>query len=408
MYTDYRMNDENIQAYQIHERIIKTIKSRFQTYGYKQMRTSSFEQYDLYSHVSSSINRNEMIKVIDHTGEVLVLRPDVTIPITHQLAQNMTELSDELRYFYVQDVFRQSFDRGESIENTQAGIEYFGDRSPEADAEVIALACQTLQDLGFRDIKIEMGHAGFFQDLIADIQLTKNDLEQLKNFIQAKNRIDIVPFLQNLAVDPDLIDAISEIPFLYGNPAEVGERAKAITLTKDMQGKLAHLLKIYDILKMYGMEQYVIMDLGLINQMGYYSDVIFQGFVEKFGQPMLMGGRYDHLGDAFGASIPAIGFACTVDSIVEALNQEAHHQQVLLDVKLVYTPEQMAEAIQLTNGLRAEQYSVISYPYHKKVTHNESHFTIDLKAGDQTIHYQNKTLQFSSLEELLKIMKGDI
>ncbi len=123
------------------ERIIKTINKRFTTYGYKRIKTSAFEQYDLYSKVKSSINQNEMIKVIDHTGQVLVLRPDVTIPITRELVQNFPELSSELRYFYVQEVFRQPFDKNESIERTQAGIEYFCESSPEADAEVIALAC---------------------------------------------------------------------------------------------------------------------------------------------------------------------------------------------------------------------------------------------------------------------------
>ena len=73
-----------------------------------------------------------------------------------------------------------------------------------------------------------------------------------------------------------------------------------------------------DILKMYGLEQYIVMDLGLINHMGYYSGVIFQGYVEKFGKPVLMGGRYDRLGDEFGAALPAIGFACEIESLVKA------------------------------------------------------------------------------------------
>lgn len=407
MYTDYRMNDENIQAYQIHEQIIATIKNRFQTYGYQQMRTSSFEKYDLYSQVSSSINQNEMIKVIDHTGEVLVLRPDVTIPITHQLAQNITELNDELRYFYVQDVYRQPVDRSASIEGTQAGVEYFGDDSAEADAEVIALACQTLKDLGFHDVKIEMGHAGFFQDLIADIDLSDNDLKALKNLIQAKNRVDIVPFLQNLSVDEKLTNAIAEIPFLYGNPAEVGERAKAITLTKQMQEKREHLLEVYEILKMYGLENHVIMDLGLINQMGYYSDVIFQGFVEKFGQPMLMGGRYNHLGDAFGAHIPAIGFACTVDSIKKALDDQALTTSKQLDVELIYEQAQMAEAIQLTRALRDAQYRVISHSKTKHTDENQC-WQIEVSAARKTVIHQEKVRTFSTIEELFEIMEGDI
>src|SRR5690625_2237781 len=264
------MNDENVKDYQNHEQIIKIIKSRFTTYGYKRIKTSAFEQYDLYSQVKSSINQNEMIKVIDQTGDVLVLRPDVTIPITQQLAQEVTTLESERRYFYVQDVFRQPADRSDSIENTQAGVEYFGASSPEADAEVIALACQTLQDLGVNDVKLDIGDAGFFQDLIDEIDLTTSEFNELKNMIQAKNGIDIRPFLDRLEVKKEIAEAIERIPFLYGNPLEVSERAQAIALTEKMKDKINHLIQVYEILKVYGLENNIVMDLGLINQMVYY------------------------------------------------------------------------------------------------------------------------------------------
>ena len=122
MNTDYKMNEEKITDYQKYEQTIRTIHKRFRTYGYQRIKTSTFEQYDLYSKVRSSLDQNEMIKVIDRSGQVLVLRPDVTIPITRQLAEEFTELSEELRYFYVQDIFRQSTNPEESIESTQAGI----------------------------------------------------------------------------------------------------------------------------------------------------------------------------------------------------------------------------------------------------------------------------------------------
>ena len=76
-----------------------------------------------------------MMKVIDRTGQVLVIRPDVTIPITRELAQNFPSLSSELRYFYVQEVFRQQVERNDSIESTQAGVEYYCQGSAEADAD---------------------------------------------------------------------------------------------------------------------------------------------------------------------------------------------------------------------------------------------------------------------------------
>src|SRR5690625_2603193 len=138
------MNDENVKDYQQQEQIIKTIKKRFMTYGYKRIKTSAFEQYDVYSHVKSSIHQRDMVKIIDRTGDVLVLRPDATIPITRKIAQDMTRISGEGGYFYLQDLFRHPFNHNDHIENKQAGFEYFGKTSPEADAEVIALVCINL------------------------------------------------------------------------------------------------------------------------------------------------------------------------------------------------------------------------------------------------------------------------
>src|SRR5699024_9946552 len=145
--------------------IITKLKKRFSTYGYKQVRTSTFETYDLYTQTNGLVNHNEMIKTIDPTGQVLVLRPDITIPITRQIASNETALTKELRYFYVLDVFRQSVNTTTNRESTQAGIEYFGNNNIEVDAEVIALAIHILRDLGFEQFKIELGHARFLQEL---------------------------------------------------------------------------------------------------------------------------------------------------------------------------------------------------------------------------------------------------
>lgn len=403
MYNDYRMNDENVKDYQSYEQIIKTIKSRFMTYGYKRIKTPAFEQYDLYSQVKSSINQNEMIKVIDQTGEVLVIRPDVTIPITRQLAQETTTLENERRYFYVQDVFRQPAERGDQIESTQAGVEYFGENSPEADAEVIALACQTLQDLGFHDVKIEIGDAGFFQDLIDEIELTPNEFKELKNMIQAKNGIDIRPFLDRLEVKPEIASAIERIPFLYGNPIDVSERAKDIALTEKMKDKINHLIHVYEILNIYGLEKNIVMDLGLINQMGYYSDIIFQGFVEKIGKPVLMGGRYDQLASEFGASIPAIGFACEVEALIQAISDQ-EITSAPIDFTIIYEKELITDSIVVASRLREQEYRVLSLKNGKAVELH-SLYTIHMKQDRHTIQGQGKIENFSDINELLKWIK---
>lgn len=404
MYTDYKMNEEKITDYQKYEQTIRTIHKRFRTYGYKRIKTSTFEQYDLYSKVRSSLDQNEMVKVIDRSGQVLVLRPDVTIPITRQLAEEFTELSEELRYFYVQDIFRQSTDPEEGIESTQAGVEYYCESSPEADAEVIALACHALKDLGFVDIKIEIGHAAFFKQLIEDIDLTPTQLTQLKKAIQSKNVVDIESFLTPLSINQEISEAIKMIPFLYGNPAEVSEKARKLVHTSKLNDTLDYLMKVNEILTMYGLENNIALDLGLINHMDYYSDIIFQGYVGKFGKPVLMGGRYDDLGNEFGANLPAIGFACEVESLVQASENDNLSRQKPLDVKITYDAQDLSSSIIIANELRERNYLVQSAPSSKINEQLESNYQITLCDGEKVFHYNEKQTSFSNITELLTLI----
>lgn len=407
LYTDYNPNEEQVKDYQKYERTIKTINKRFKTYGYERLKTPTFEQYDLYAQVTSSINQKEMIKTIGRDGEVFVLRPDVTIPITKQLSNQNKLLANELRYFYVQDVFRQPQLEDEEVESTQAGVEYFCESSPEADAEVIALACHTLKDLGFRNIKIEIGHAGFFQQLIEKASFTDRQLLQLKNLIQSKNIIEIEPFLKSLKVDDDLIKAFVKIPMLYGDPVEINNRARKIVKTTKMADTLDYLLEVYDILKLYGLEDHIVMDLGLINHMGYYSDIIFQGYVEKFGKPVLMGGRYNHLGNEFGAWLPAIGFACTVESLMKAMQPDYSAPRMPIDVKINYDENSLQESIIIANELRERNYTVISTPVSKDLFVSQpSIYEISITPNKRQFFYKEESYCFGSIQELIKLMNG--
>ena len=136
--------------------VIKSMKRRFSTYGYEEISTSTFEHYNLYANMNGTVNHHEMIKTIDNTGQVLVLRPDITIPLRKRLQTTHQTLTEDLRYFYVLDVFRQSVDSKDFLESTQAGVEYFGNPSPEADAEIIALAIHVLKDFQIENFKIEL------------------------------------------------------------------------------------------------------------------------------------------------------------------------------------------------------------------------------------------------------------
>src|SRR5690625_3762010 len=114
--------------------VISQIQKRFVTYGYEQIDIPTYESYDLYTSIQGTVHRQDMVKTIDSTGEVLVLRPDVTIPIMKKIADQRIKKPTNMRYYYTLNVFRHSFGIGQNKERTQAGVELLGDQSIEADA----------------------------------------------------------------------------------------------------------------------------------------------------------------------------------------------------------------------------------------------------------------------------------
>ncbi|RLL42084.1 ATP phosphoribosyltransferase regulatory subunit [Oceanobacillus piezotolerans] len=400
----------NVDDFQVRDGLIQKIKSRFHTYGYKQVRTSTFESYDMYSDVAGTVNREEMIKVIDSSGHVLVLRPDVTIPLTRTTALNLSVPNSYQRLFYVLDVFRQSEEQVNQKESTQAGVECFGENSPEVDAELIMLSIHTLKDLGFNNFKIEIGHAGFFKELIKQTKLSHQELDVLLSYVQSKNIAEMTPYLQKLSIDEKVQSAIVSIPLLYGKPDEVIKQAKSIILNKKMEEILQNLTDVFSILQDFGVEDAVNFNFGLINNMDYYSGVIFQGFVDSIGKPVLMGGRYDHLSEQFGHSLPAIGFAFEVDLLIHALIQQGltTNQSKPIDFTIQYTKQKQKEALHLAYQLRDKGYTVLIDTKAAALNNSGASCVIRYEETQNTVKIDNKEQVFSNSIELLSLIeKGD-
>lgn len=394
----------NLEQIQIRKAITRKIKNRFSTYGYHEIHTPTFENYDLYANMSGMVNQTEMIKTIDNTGKVLVMRPDITIPITEKIAYHNKVIHTDLRYSYVQNVYRQTVDAGETKESTQAGVEYFGNKTAEADAEIIALAIHLLQDVQAENIKIELGHAAFFKQLATEIDLVPDDLDKLKTFIQAKNITEIELFLNELNVDPSLQTIVTALPFLYGKPTDVFTAAKALPLSADLQAALVNLEEIYDVLASYDVTKHIIIDLSLINQMDYYSDMIFQGFIEHVGKPILMGGRYDRLADQFGADIAAIGFGCNIDLLLAAIRENIPANVQPMEVTIFYDKQAEKASLKLASLLRNQQFNVVTYQ--RSINdRTASSFQIHMEADNYRLQANGEQIPFQTNDQVLTLLQ---
>lgn len=387
--------------------LFRTIKNIFLSFGYSEIKTPTFESYDLYQSITGTVKPDSMIKIIDPSGKILVMRPDVTIPITKmQVSADSPIPLSKQRLFYIENIFRLSEGHQGKKEWTQAGVESFAPSSSETDAEIITLAAQVLRSLGFGSIRIQVGLASFFRPLLEQIPLTTADRKELQSLIRAKNIPELELFLAERKLPEDLRQLLIQIPYLYGEFNEVIERAKAISFSDSMVKEIQKLEVLHHILELYNVDRYVSLDLGLINHMDYYSGIIFQGYVENVGKPVLMGGRYDQLASQMGRSMPAIGFACDSDALLEALSQNNLFTPDIpqIDAVLTYDDQRQKEAIQTAEMLRENGLRIMVTSQSEDIFSSDETSIIRYRNSEQVVECRHETTPFSDSHNLLELL----
>ncbi|MBS3681481.1 ATP phosphoribosyltransferase regulatory subunit [Ornithinibacillus massiliensis] len=190
------------------------------------------------------------------------------------------------------------------------------------------------------------------------------------------------------------------IPLLYGKPDEVLNKALSLSLTNKMTSALHRLKEVFSMLTEYGFRDYIVIDLGLISSMSYYSDITFQGYIENIGKPVLFGGRYDNLAEQFASPIPAIGFAYDVDTLLSA---RSNPLPVREQVVIRFDEQNISVAMQLTKRLRALHYRTILSNRNEGASGT---YVITITESDKTVMYEGETEPFNSEEQLLLLLQS--
>ena len=143
--------------------------------------------------------------------------------------------------------------------------------------------------------------------ILAEQKLDKEAIESLYNLLQSKDR----PRLSKWAacLPGKTTEALMALTELNGPCAEVLAKAKKV-LPKhaDIDQALADLERLVAAVNSSsGLELSI--DLADLRGYQYHSGVMFAAYVDKLPQPIARGGRYDHVGQAFGRSRPATGFS---------------------------------------------------------------------------------------------------
>ena len=314
----------------------RKLEKLFLGFGYSEVVTPGIEFYDLFSGSSRNFQQESLYKSIDSKGRLIVLRPDSTIPIARLVATRLPEARLPLRLYYNQSIYENNaLLKGRSDEIVQAGIELIGGKnSKRADYEAVCTAVEALACFDKDNFRLEIGHIGFFKELVSKLEVDDDVREEIRLLISAKNYPALNDLLDSIG-DNQITKALKQLPRLFGG-AEVLDKAAELFDDENISNILNYLREVYNRLSSLGYEGKISLDLGIVSHTDYYTGIVFKGYLTGVGESVLKGGRYDKLIGEFGKSYPAVGFGVTCDLVAHYLRKNNMSPKVKTPDCIVY------------------------------------------------------------------------
>ena len=294
------------------EKLIFTLRDLYASNGYRPYRMSKFEEYDLYAKNKDFLVSDNVITFTDTNGKLLALKPDVTLSIIKNSVDEPNKLN---KIYYNENVYRVSKGTGSYKEIMQSGIECFGNVTESDTADVISLACGSLElisgsyTLGISDISI-------IDDAMDGLGIWSDSRNAIYKAISEKNMHEI----ESLCASSDIgISKINDFKKLVSTRVNVCEAEKELKPileslgcdTESFFGVISRLAKCRS-------ASHIFVDFPVIGDTHYYNGMVFKGFVKGIPDFALSGGQYDTLMKKLKRNSKAIGFAVYLESLDRA------------------------------------------------------------------------------------------
>lgn len=306
----YDVTGEVAKKYQ---RICEVVSAYAKIYNYKYIRTPLFESTELFKRGvgdTTDIVQKETYDFTDRGGRDFTLRPEGTAGVVRNFIEDKLygNQSSVVKEFYIGTMYR--YERpglGRNREFTQFGVECLGSDDEMMDAEVISFSYNILKELGL-DVTVKINNLGSVEDrenykkaLVEYLTPHINDLCE-----DCQNRIKTNP----LRILDCKVDNQSEI--LKNAPSILDYHSKE---SNDRFNKILTYLDYLDI-------DYEV-DNTLVRGLDYYDYMVYE---LKLNDSLALGGggRYNHLVKNLGGpEVPAVGFACGIERIINEMNDES-------------------------------------------------------------------------------------
>lgn len=299
-----------------------------ESWGYQEVTTPILEYYQVLVQGESGSEPDQLYKLIDRDGSILALRPELTTPIARVVSSKI-QGKPPWRLMYGGEVFRyEDIQAGKQRQFAQVGVELIGQKGPEADGEILALAIEALRKLGLEKFKVSLGHTGVLGGILQSLSGNEQEVKKARNLILEKDFVGLQHLLEKTGLEKASVDGLMDLLTKPLNP----EKITGLTaLPAQIAEALEEIASIWQTVENYGYGTYIQVDLSTLRHQTYYTGMVFEIYTLGIGYPIGGGGRYDHLLCRFGKDYPATGFALGMERLLLSLpEKEEGTKQVLL------------------------------------------------------------------------------
>jgi ATP phosphoribosyltransferase regulatory subunit len=346
--------------------LTRVLINSFELSGYDLILTPLFEHADVVERGTDALDPRDLLRFVEpESGEVAVLRPDITPQIARVVATRMARHPAPWRLCYEGRVIRRRRGRARSHQQlTQAGIECVGLAGPEADVEVLELAESACENAGLAEFRIELSHVSIAQSLLDT--LPRNLHAPVSEMLARKDGAALQKFAHDARLPRETEQRLCALVEHYGD-LDVLDSAERSLRWPAAKAALAGLRDLVERLDSDKVRARIGFDLSDARGSSYYTGMSFNVLAAGPGEPIGAGGRYDQLLGRYGAPQPATGFAFDLDNLQWALKAAGATRVQARPLRLALALSDAHAQRELARALRAHECVVATLPLYDDV-----------------------------------------
>lgn len=302
-----------------------TLRKVFETYAYQEIKTPLFEDLKLFTTKSGDQIVDQLYNFTDKSNREITLRPEITAPVARLYINELQKTAKPIKLYYFGSCFRyERPQKGRFRQFWQFGCELIGAKSPEGEAEAIAMAEQSLENLGIDSAEIHINHLGIIRGLFNHFKISSDIQEEImalidkgdKDLLESELTNDKNPLIEINELSQILIKLVDFV----GKDEVLNDLENLISKYDEAFESLNEFKKLINLLKSFKVSNYTL-NLGIARGLDYYTGIVFEIYVPELGaQKQIAGGGSYNLVELFGGEkVESTGFAFGFDRLMNAI-----------------------------------------------------------------------------------------